>query len=163
MTIYKYMVKKLLLGSVVGVALFLGTASMTMAQSDAKDSSNSQVASKPLDTTAEDRAKLKSSGDIDDAKSAVRAGYAEGFKRGQKDGGKGGKYNAKILVPNEEESPSAARLSRKYKPFYGAGYTRGYEDGYNKTTKYGETSGSGSDRGYSVHAKVIDELVGGAN
>ena len=159
MTIYKYTVKKLLLGSVVGAALLLGTAGMTMAQSDTKNSTTSQVASKPLDTTAEDRAKLKSSGDIDDAKSAVRAGYAEGFKRGQK----GGKYNAKILVPNEEESPSAARLSRKYKAFYGAGYTRGYEDGYNKTTKYGETSGSGSDRGYTVHAKVIDELVGSAN
>ena len=154
MKIYKYTVKKLLVGSAVGAALFLGTASLTMAQSDTKN--NSQVAGKPSDTTAEDKAKLKSPEDIDAAKSAVRAGYAEGFKRGQK----GGKYNAKVLVPNEEEAPQAARLSRKYKAFYGAGYTRGYDDAYNKATKYGQTSGSDGDRSYSVHAKVIDELVG---
>lgn len=161
MNIYKYTVKKLLVGSALGAALFLGTASLTLAQSDKTGNSNSQVAVKPLDTTAEDRAKLKNAGDIDDAKAAVSAGYAEGFKRGEKDGKKSGKYNAKIQSPNEEEAASSARLSRNYKPFYGAGYTRGYEDGYNKTTKYGQSSGSGGDRGYSVHVKVIDELVGG--
>lgn len=161
MNIYKYTVKKLLIGSAIGAALFLGSVSFAMAQSDTKDGLNSSAAGKTIDTTAEDRAKLKSAGDKDEAKAAVRAGYAHGFKRGQKDGGKSSKYNAKVLVPNEEESPSDARLSRKYKPFYGAGYTRGYEDGYNKTTKYGEMSGNGGDRGYSVHVTVIDELVGG--
>ena len=154
---YKYSIKKVIIGSAMGAAVLFGAAGLAKAQGN----TGSQ---KPvIDVSAEDRAKLKGPDDVAKAKSAISIGYMAGLKSGAKDGGKSKKYNPSIIMPDAEESPSSASLSRNYKRFYEAGFTRGYEDGYNKTTKYGETSVHGNEKGYTVFAKILNELTGGSD
>ena len=101
--------------------------------------------------------------DADTARNCVSIGYVEGIKRGQSAGKNKSKYNAKSWMPyrnTQVESPFIP--SDKYRPFYDEGYTRGYEDGYNSTTKYGTMTEQGGQTKYTIHQDVLDALVGPA-
>lgn len=156
----KYGIKKVIIGSAMGAAVLFGAAGLAKAQTGPKENPGSEAASKPSEISAEAKAKLTSPEQVAEAKSLITLGYIEGLKRGQKDGSHSHKYNAAVQLPDQELTSSSFSLSRNNKPFYEAGYTRGYEDGYNKTTKYGETTGTGSQKGVTIYAKVLDELAG---
>jgi hypothetical protein len=83
----------------------------------------------------------------------------EGYKRGNKD--RGHKFNDTVRMPYRSSGfePSIIPAGHEYKMFYEQGYKWGYEDGYNNTTKYGEVSKNGPQKGYSVRGDVMDSLV----
>ena len=143
-------IKKLIIGTTFGAVALFGAAVTASAQKDtgaAKGPIPLVYDGKPLDA--------------DTAKSCVNIGFVEGYKRGQSAGKKKSKYDAKSWMPFRDtllfESPVIP--SKKYQAFYDEGYTRGYEDGYNNTSKYGTVSEEGGQKKYAVHQSVMDSLV----
>ena len=143
-------IKKLIIGTTFGAVALFGAAVTASAQQDT--------------STAKGPIPLVSDGkplDADAARSSVSVGYVEGYKRGQAAGKKKSKYDAKSWMPYRDALLFDAPIipSNKYRPFYDEGYTRGYEDGYNNTTKYGSVSEEGGQKQYTVNQSVMDSIV----
>ncbi len=143
-------IKKFIIGTTFGAVALFGAAVTASAQTDTKATTG------PIPLVYEGKPL-----DADTAKNCVSIGFVEGFKRGQSAGKKKSKYDSKSWMPFRDtllfEPPVIP--SSKYRSFYDEGYTRGYEDGYNNTSKYGTVTEEGGQKKYAIHQTVMDALV----
>jgi hypothetical protein len=94
--------------------------------------------------------------DIETGRNTVNTGFMYGYKRGEKDRKHGHDFDSKVTVPYRDATQPSVIPSGRYKRYYEAGYTRGYEDGFNNTSKYGTVSKNG----YSMHGSAVDAVMG---
>lgn len=98
--------------------------------------------------------------DIETARNTVSLGYMYGRKRGAKDRDHENKYNDKVrsYYSNDFNRTSLVQSGR-YKPYFAAGYKKGYEDGFNNTDKYGTVTKTSGQTGYSMNAAEVSAII----
>ena len=140
--------KKVIIGTAFAAVALFGTAVSAMAQKDS-------APLKPIPLVVDGKPL-----DADTARNCLSIGYAEGFKRGLTAGKKKSKYDAKSWMPYRDVMFDAPVIPcNTYRPFYDEGYTRGYEDGYNNTTKYGKMTEVNGQTKFAVHQEVMDAII----